>query len=162
MREVTRLIRRRKYLKNNLDTYGNMWFNYHCLFFGRLISSGKKIKAFNKFINLKYYLKQHESIDPYLVFLTALIRVTPSIYLRPLRLGGFTQGVPLPITEKKRVTFAIKWFIKVVKKKNKNISSKDLANLMILSIYDKGPVIALKKNTHQMGRMNRHLLRFYN
>ena len=78
------------------------------MFFGALISSGKKIKAFNKFIQIKYHLKQIETLDPYLIFLTALIRVTPSIYLRPLRLGSFTQGVPLPITEKKRATFAVK------------------------------------------------------
>ena len=51
--------------------------------------------------------------------------------------------------------------MKVAKKKNRNVSPKDLANLLVLSIYNKGPVIALKKSTHQSGRMNRHLLKFF-
>lgn len=51
--------------------------------------------------------------------------------------------------------------MKVAKKKNRNIAASDLAKLMVLSIYDKGPVIALKNETHETGRMNRHLVRFF-
>lgn len=161
MRRITLSYRKRRSLSCSGDSYSHLWFNYHRLFFGYLISKGKKIKAFNKFVELKSRLKTLEEIDPYLVFLVAMIRITPVIYLRPLRLGSFTQGLPLPITENKRATFAVKWIIKLAKRKNRKISIKDLANLMVLSIYNKGPVIELKKNTYTSGRMNRHLIKYF-
>jgi len=49
-----------------------------------------------------------ENIDPNLVFLISMLKATPIIFLLPVRLGSFTQGVPMPISEKKQVTFTIK------------------------------------------------------
>jgi ribosomal protein S7 len=78
------------------------------LFFGFLIIKGKKIKAFNTFLKIKNQLKKRECFDPALIFLVALIKVTPVVILRPYKVSGVVYGVPLPITYKKQFTFACK------------------------------------------------------
>lgn len=35
------------------------------------------------------------------------MKITPDLLLFPLKLGGVSQGVPLPITERKQFTFAV-------------------------------------------------------
>jgi len=72
------------------------------VFFGSLIFSGFKLVAFNNFIKIKQGLKKKEFLDPYKLFLVAMMMITPNIYLLPLKLGGRAVGVPLPITEKKK------------------------------------------------------------
>jgi ribosomal protein S7 len=90
-----------------------------------------------------------------------MIKITPSVYIKPLKRKGSDQGIPMPITEKKRATLALNWVMRFAKQKNQNVRPADLANLIILSLYDKGPVIAQKKKSYFVGRANRHLLRFY-
>lgn len=161
MRERTLLGRKRRSFRFYMDLYSHLWFRYHNLLFGRLISKGKKILAFNKFIQLKKILKAKESLDPFLIFLVAMIKVTPVIFLRPLKLGASMHGVPVPIKEKKQITFAIKWVAESAKGIRRTISVSNLANNLILSLYDKGPIIEKKVGTYKIGGLNRHLLRFY-
>ena len=67
--------------KNDLYTY--LWYRYHKLFFHSLITKGNKLRAFNLFIDLKQNLKLKENIDPFYVFLVAMIKITPEILLFP-------------------------------------------------------------------------------
>jgi len=66
-----------------------------------LISCGRKLYAFNSLLDVKHGLKISEHADPNKVFLVSLMMVTPNIYLLPLKLGGRSVGVPLPISNKK-------------------------------------------------------------
>lgn len=108
MREQVRLIRKRRSFRAYLNLFSHLLFRYHNLFFGRLITKGKKIRAFNKFVELKKILKDKESVDPLLIFLVAMINITPIIFARPLKLGAQVHGVPTPIREAKQVSFAVK------------------------------------------------------
>jgi ribosomal protein S7 len=66
------------------------------------------LSAFFFFLKLKKYLKIKEESDPFLIFLVAMLRITPNIILLPLKKGGALQGIPFPISEKKKITFATK------------------------------------------------------
>jgi len=74
----------------------------YSFFFGSLIFSGYKLSGFNRFLKIKQGLKLIDILDPYKLFLISMMKVTPNIYLLPLKLGGRSVGVPLPITEKKK------------------------------------------------------------
>jgi len=96
---------KKRHLRNSYhDYYLQTSFRYNLLFFGTLIFVGKKLSAFNKLIAVKYNLKLREKKDPAKVFLAAVMQATPNIYLLPLKLGGRSVGVPLPISEKKKIT----------------------------------------------------------
>lgn len=42
-----------------------VWYRNHRLFFHSLIFRGRKLWAFNFFVQLKYELKVRENVDPY-------------------------------------------------------------------------------------------------
>lgn len=103
MRYVLQKIRQRQ-SRTLLDNYyWQLWFRYHSVFFGSLIFSGNKLRAFKMFLLIKQGLKHRELTDPVKSFLVAMMMITPNIYLLPLKLGGRSVGVPMPITEKKKL-----------------------------------------------------------
>lgn len=79
------------------------------MFFGSLIFAGRKLLAFNRFVKVKQGLKQREQMDPFKTFLASMMMVSPSIYVLQVRSGGRSIGVPLPISEKKKVTMGVRF-----------------------------------------------------
>jgi ribosomal protein S7 len=59
-------------------------------------------------LKLKYFLKLKEQKDVYLIFLVAMLKITPCVLLRSIRLGSGSKGVPMPISEHKQIAYAIK------------------------------------------------------
>jgi ribosomal protein S7 len=84
------------------------YYRYSHLLFRSLINRGHKLKAFNFMIALKLQLKLRERVDPNLIILVALLKITPDILVYPLKLGGAVQKVPLAICARKQYTFAVK------------------------------------------------------
>lgn len=140
------------------DYYSQLWFRYHKLFFGSLIFEGRKLGAFNTLASVRRGLKLKESVDPFRAFLVSMMMVTPHIVLLPLRMGGRTVGVPMPITEKKKVTVGVKFVIKMLKERSNSVSVKSLVDTLVSSIYGQGPSVERKNNVHKTGGQNRHLL----
>jgi len=87
-----------------------------------------------------------------------MMMVTPNIYLLPLKLGGRSVGVPLPISEKKKISLGVKFIIKLLKEKFNTLSIKLLVDTLVNSIYAKGHAIERKLNVYKIGSQNRHLL----
>lgn len=143
------------------NTYLQLWYNFHQKFYGSLISKGKKAKAFNIFLKIKKGLKAHEKFDPFLVFLVAMIRISPTIILLPLKASGVTQGVPFPINEKKKVTFAIKWVIKLLRENYRVYKVSTVVDILISSIYNKGLAIQKRDEVYKISFRNRHFIRYF-
>ena len=55
----------------------------------------------------KVKLKILEQGDPFWIFLLAMMKITPTVLLVPLKLSGIVQGVPVAISERKQYTFAV-------------------------------------------------------
>lgn len=160
-------LRRNKYDLRNIsygrkyDYYSFFGYRYHHLFFHSLIFRGRKLWAFNFFVQLKYELKKRENVDPFWILLIALSNITPDLILYPLKLGGVIQRVPLPISERKQFTFAVKWVIKLLKDKYKSVTINNLADTLISAVYGKGLSIEKKMSVYETSTLNRHLLRFF-
>lgn len=135
--------------KSQFDYFSYMSFRYHHLFFHSLIFKGNKLWAFNFFILIKYELKKREMVDPFWVFLVSIMKITPEFILLPLKLGGTTQFVPLPISEKKQYTFAIKFVIKLIRDRFRKLSVSSICDALVLSIYNKGISIEKKTSLYQ-------------
>lgn len=141
--------------------YWHTWFRYHTIFLGSLIFNGKKLKAFNNFLKIKQGLKLKELFDPYIIFLVSMMKVTPDINFLFLKLGGASIGVPMPISERKKVMFGIKWVLKLLKDKHKVLSIPLIVDLLVSTLYDKGIALEKKQNIYKLGSQNRHLLKFF-
>jgi ribosomal protein S7 len=124
-----------------------------------MIWRGRKLWAYNFMLNLKYELKLKENFEFHISFLFSLLNITPHIILSYLKIGGAKQGVPLAISWKKKITYAIKWMRIALKNKHKKIKLKFLLEELIMSIYNKGLTFNQKKRTYIEGFSNRFLLK---
>jgi len=150
---------KKKELQLNYDFYYHRWFCYHSIFFGSLIFQGKKLRAFNFFLKLKLSLKLNSDLDPYLVFLIAMLKITPKVILRPRWIGGKPKGIPFPLNEKKQVMFANKWIIKLLKDRDDSLSVLTLSDLLLWTLEGRGESIRKKEAVHKMAIENRYLLK---
>jgi ribosomal protein S7 len=109
MKSKSSLIKKHRYRKLlNYNSYIQLWFNFHHLFFCSLIFRGKKISAFNNILRIKQFLKVKEDFDPFLIFLVSMLRMQPQIILVPSRKSGVINEIPFPITPRKQLTLAIR------------------------------------------------------
>ena len=121
------------------------------------MKDGKKIFAFNRFLSIKEGLKLKENEDPYLIFLVSMMKVSPLIRLKSTFGRGGRLSIPLPISDKKRIVFGVKWILKLLKYKNKSSSIKvsQIVDLLVSSIYGEGISIDKKETLHATGDLNR-------
>jgi len=77
-----------------------------------------------------------------------MMRITPQVILSFVRMGGRKQGIPCPISLRKKVTFATKFVIKLLRDKDKSrhVTIKALVKLLCASLYNKGEAIKKKKS----------------
>lgn len=141
--------------------YWQMWFKYHTAFFGNLIFKGNKIKAFNNFLKIKQLLKRKEMSDPYYIFLISMMKITPEVFFTTVKLGGGNYSVPMPITEKKKIVFAIKWALKLLRDKYKVLKIDLVSNLLVDALYGEGLAMEQKKALYKIATRRRHLLKFF-
>lgn len=147
--------------KRYCDFFMYYFFRYHRIFFGSLIFKGRKLWAFNFFNKLKVSLKLREKIEPNLTFFFAMIKITPNVLLFPYKIGGKVQGVPLPISWKKKFTYATKWVIKLLRDKYRRLNLDHLIDILISAIHDKGLAIQKKKRANVMSSVNRFLIKYF-
>jgi len=135
-----------------------MSYRYNLTFFGGLMSKGLKVRAFNFISNLKFALKRRERRDPNIILLTALMALTQSIVLLPVRLGGRISGIPRPLKENKKVGVGVRLLFKVLREK-KMSRKNSLPEVLIGSIYGRSIAIDKKQSIYQQATKNRHLIK---
>lgn len=154
-------IRFRFLVKPWYDYYIYLGFHYHNLFFCSLIKEGKKLKAFNFLLLLKANLKTKEVADPFYILLISFMNITPEVFLRYYRSGSVKYGVGMPISERKKITFAIKWTVKLLKDKNRSLTIDNLSDAIIGSLYNKSESFKLKNELYKLAINNRYLISKY-
>jgi len=150
---------KKRELQLNHDFYYHRWFCYHSVFFGSLIFRSKKLRAFNFFLKLKLNLKLNSNLDPYLIFLIAMLKITPKVVLKSRWIGGKPKGVPFPLNERKQVMFANKWIIKLLKDKEGSLSVLSLSDLLLWTLEGRGESFRKKEAVHKLAIENRYLLK---
>lgn len=145
MKKIDNYLRLRRLNKIWYNYYYHLLYCYQNIFFNSLIFRGNKLRAFNNFLEVKNTLKIREKNHPYLIFLVAMMSVSPNIFIMPKKLGKFTHGIPFPITLRKKIIFGAKWSIKLLKDSKKVLKVNDLATLLINSIYGEESVAEKKE-----------------
>jgi len=151
------------YKKINRKFYNDylpfLFYRFQRIFLASFISKGKKLWSYNFLLNIKYELKLKEKMESHIIFIFSLLNISPNIILSYLKIGGQKQGVPLAISWRKKITYALKWIKSSLIEKYKKIKIKNLIEELILSIYNKGIIVKKKKKTYLEGFSNRFLLK---
>ncbi|XP_014261964.1 28S ribosomal protein S7, mitochondrial [Cimex lectularius] len=116
-----------------------------------------------KRIQLKRYHKTKDPdekskiiIDPLVIFHRAVENCKPLLKLTPIKRGGATYQVPVPITEKRSTFLAMNWLIEQGKADPKNGRFYDkLAQELLNASNNEGRVIKKKQDLHRQCEANK-------
>jgi len=128
-----------KWQKNFNDNINIFLFNlYRDRLVGCLLRKGRKLWSLNCLLKIFFLLKKSELIDPTLIFLIAILKITPKIFLQPIKLGGHLKTVPIPITLQKQIMFSMKWLVKLIRDKKRRVTVDELSDLLLWALENKG------------------------
>lgn len=99
--------------------------------------------------------KRDESLDPLVVFETAITNVAPTLEVRSRRVGGANYQVPTEVRPARRRLLAFKWIIEAARAgKGKPLEDK-LALVLMEAAKGEGPAIRKREDVHRMAESNR-------
>ncbi|XP_047108954.1 28S ribosomal protein S7, mitochondrial isoform X1 [Schistocerca piceifrons] len=140
-------------------------------FTNHVMKSGRKAlarelvqKAFEniKRIQLERYNKANElekskiETNPQKIFHKAIANSRPVLHVAPIKRGGATYQVPVPITEKRSYFMAMKWLIEAAKDKERTVHFPEkLAWELVDAANNQGKVVRRKQELHKLCEANR-------
>jgi len=124
-------------------------------FINQIMRRGKKFLARKIVYEAFELIKKQTQKEPLEVFQKALENSSPSVEVRPQRVGGATYQVPRPVTGKRQTGLAMRWIIEAAKKKKGKPMKEKLAQELILASKNEGDAVKKKINTHKMAAANR-------
>ncbi len=124
-------------------------------FINHVMRKGKKFLARKIVYGAFDIIKEQTKKDPLEVFEKALENSSPSVEVRPQRVGGATYQVPRPVAGKRKQSLAMRWIIAAAKKKKGKAMKDKLAEELILASKNEGEAVKKKITTHKMAEANR-------
>ncbi len=98
--------------------------------------------------------------DPLEAFQTGLANVAPIIEVRSRRIGGMTYQVPTEVTDKRRISLAMRWIIEASRGKKGRPMYLRLADELIDAYRRQGTAYERRENAHKMAEANRAFSHF--
>jgi len=95
-------------------------------------------------------------LNPRKIFYDAVENCKPLLQLTPIKRGGVTYQVPVPITEKRSQFLSMKWIIDAAREKERTVHFPEkLAWELIDAANNQGKVIKRKQDLHRQCEANR-------
>jgi small subunit ribosomal protein S7 len=99
--------------------------------------------------------KRDESLDPLVIFDSAISNVSPTIEVRSRRVGGANYQVPTEVRPARRRLLAFKWIIDAARGVKGKPMSEKLASVLMEAAKGEGPAIKKRDDVHRMAESNR-------
>ncbi|HLG50776.1 MAG TPA: 30S ribosomal protein S7, partial [Chloroflexota bacterium] len=93
--------------------------------------------------------------NPLEVFETALRNATPTLEVKPRRVGGATYQVPVEIRGERRISLAMRWLIESARKRAGHSMIEKLAAELLDAAHGTGATIKRRDDTHRMAEANK-------
>lgn len=123
---------------------------------GRLMMDGKRSLAERIIYDAMDIIEQRAKRNPLDVFQQALRAATPTVEVKPRRVGGATYQVPVEIRTERRTALAMRWLISSARKRPGGRSMADkLAAELMDAAAGQGQTIRKREETHKMAESNK-------
>jgi len=132
-------------------------------FVNTIMRCGKKTVAEKILKNTFEELKNRGYDDPLKMFETAIIKASPSMEVRPKRIGGAIYQIPIEVKAKRQQSLVFRWIIEGAKKRKGQPMFKKLAAEIIDAVDETGHAFGKKTEVHKMAQANKafaHLSRY--
>ena len=97
---------------------------------------------------------------PLEVFEKAISNVKPIIEVRSKRVGGQTYQVPMQVTEKRRLSLAMRWIRTACRAGKGQPMAQRLANEIMAAFRGEGSAMTTRENIHRMAEANKAFAHF--
>lgn len=100
--------------------------------------------------------KENIECNPLTIFHQAVENGRPLLMLIPIKRGGITYQVPVPITEKRSYFISMRWFVHAGREKERTIHFPErLARELLAAAKNEGRVVKQKHDLHRQCEANR-------
>ena len=132
--------------------YGNRLLS---MFINKVMQRGKKSIAERIVYQALDTIEEQQKRDPLEVFEQAVQNATPTIEVKPRRVGGATYQVPVEVRPERREALAIRWLIKAARGRNENTMEARLAGELMDAASNRGTAVKRREDTHKMAEANK-------
>ena len=124
-------------------------------FINKLMLDGKRSLAERITYDAFEAIEAKQKRAPLDVFDQAIKNSTPSIEVKPRRVGGSTYQVPIEVRRDRGIALAMRWLIKAARSRNGRSMSEKLASELMDAAAGQGATIKKREETHKMAESNR-------
>lgn len=130
------------------------------MFINKTMQRGKKSLAERIVYGAFDLIEKQTRRNPLEVFEQAIRNATPTIEVKPRRVGGATYQVPVDIRAERRLALAMRWLIRSARARSGRSMSERLAAELIDAANGQGATIKRKEDTHRMAEANRAFVHY--
>ncbi len=121
----------------------------------RIMQRGKKSVAERIVYSAFDIIEGRTKKAPMETFQMALKNVTPTLEVKPRRVGGATYQVPVEIDAERRDALALRWLVAAARNRAGRTMAERLAGELMDAAQNQGNAIKKKEDTHKMADANR-------
>jgi len=124
-------------------------------FINRLMVNGKKSIAERIFLETLVLIQHTLKQNPVQLVSLSINNVKPVVEIRSVRMRGANYQVPIPLTEGRKVSLAIKWIVTAASKKQGSPMKINLKDELIAASQNHGDSVKKKLTIHKLANANR-------
>ncbi|MFQ5410368.1 MAG: 30S ribosomal protein S7 [Anaerolineales bacterium] len=125
------------------------------MFVNRMMRAGKKSVALGIMYDAFDTIEKRAKRDAVDVFEQALKNVSPSIEVKPRRVGGATYQVPIEVPVERRQSLAMRWLLAAARGRSGRSMADKLAAELMDAANNTGSAIKRREEVHRMAESNR-------
>ena len=124
-------------------------------FINVLMYDGKKSLAENIFYNAINLASEKLDEEPMEILKEALNNVMPVLEIKTRRVGGANYQVPVEVTNRRRVTLALRWIVAAARNRNERTMVERFGNELFNAYNEEGGAVRKKEEIHRMAEANK-------
>jgi small subunit ribosomal protein S7 len=124
-------------------------------FINRLMKKGKKSTATRIMYDSFEMIESQAKRDALEVFEQAIRNTSPTLEVKPRRVGGATYQVPVEVGSGRRLTLSMRWLLAAARARPGKSMAEKLAGELMDAANNSGAAIKKREETHRMAEANR-------
>lgn len=120
-----------------------------------LMRGGKKSTARRIFHDALEVMKKRAKEAPLELFQKALLNATPTIEVRPRRVGGAVYQVPVEVSPQRQQSLPIRWLILAARERKGAPMAQKLALEILEAASNQGGAVKKKEDIQRMAQANK-------
>ncbi len=125
------------------------------MFVNRMMRDGKKSVATRIMYTAFEIVEDRTKREAMDVFQQALRNVTPTVEVKPRRVGGSTYQVPIEVPVDRARSLAMRWILAAARTRSGRSMAEKLAAEIMDAANGQGTALKRKEDTHRMAEANR-------